>query len=998
MGTLFSGVGLVSGLDIQGLVDKLIAIESRPRDILIGRKKGLDAKRTIYMDISARVSAITARINALATVSAFKTNKVSSSDPTVLAATVNSAAAAGSYNFVVKSLASTQQVLSQGFASAGAALGGGTLTIEPAAARVDAQTKLNELNGFAGVRRGSFKIIAGTQEAKIDISDAVTVQDVLDRINAAGIGVKASIDGDRLLLETPGGAIQVKELDGGSAAADLGFGLGSTYNASGKLAGKDVVFASAATPLKALNDGAGVRRAIAGGDFTINGMTVDLSTILKDATRVARLNHGGGANLGKVKLTYVDAKNETVTKEVDLTGLKTVGELKTALETAAPELSLTLTSSKLVLSYKDGKTEKQLKVEDLTGTGAKDLGLLGDVKTGKITSHALLVVDQLSDIVAAINYAETNAGDIVAKIVDDHLVIEGGGSVSLAAVGTSKALEDLGFEAKTYSGPAAGARLLGGLDTVLLRTLNGGKGFVPGVVQLSAGATSATIDLSGAATLAEVVSKLRSGASAAGMTLDIGYDGTGTKLTINHVDGVTPVTLGDLTGTFAKDTGLAGSGPVLKSANLQRRYISEATLLSDLNGGRGVSAGKIKVIDSSGAAVSVDLNDTSVKTIGDVIDRINASGAKVKARLNDTGDGILIEDAAGGSGALKVEEDGGTTARDLNLLGEGTGGKLDGSFEQKITIGSGQTLQQLLDQVNKKSTLAKASLLNDGGGVNAFRLNLTSLTQGAAGELIFDGDALGLSFTTLNKAQDAKVLLGGGSGGVLLTSSSNTITGAMPGLNLTLNGTSEKPVVVNVAEDKEALLGNVNGLVETLNAALDRLNEVSKYDPETQTAGPLLGESEVNLVRGRLIRLITAKIPGMTGSIKRLSDLGFGVKEGRITFNEEKFREKLETDPSAVTAFFTTEETGAAAWMKDEIEFLIGEKGPLERRESAYESQAEDLSKRVAQLNELLDLKRARLMRQFLAMEQSLAQLQSQQNSLGAMTSLVSTMGSGAKK
>ena len=37
MGTITSGVGLVSGLDYQSLIDQLMAIEARPRDQLLTR-------------------------------------------------------------------------------------------------------------------------------------------------------------------------------------------------------------------------------------------------------------------------------------------------------------------------------------------------------------------------------------------------------------------------------------------------------------------------------------------------------------------------------------------------------------------------------------------------------------------------------------------------------------------------------------------------------------------------------------------------------------------------------------------------------------------------------------------------------------------------------------------------------------------------------------------------------------------------------------------------
>ena len=76
------------------------------------------------------------------------------------------------------------------------------------------------------------------------------------------------------------------------------------------------------------------------------------------------------------------------------------------------------------------------------------------------------------------------------------------------------------------------------------------------------------------------------------------------------------------------------------------------------------------IVDSNGVIGAVDLNTVGneAKTIGDVIDRINAiTTANVEARINDTGDGILLVDNANGSGKLEVKEVGTTAAADLRL-------------------------------------------------------------------------------------------------------------------------------------------------------------------------------------------------------------------------------------------------------------------------------------------------------------------------------------------
>ena len=110
--------------------------------------------------------------------------------------------------------------------------------------------------------------------------------------------------------------------------------------------------------------------------------------------------------------------------------------------------------------------------------------------------------------------------------------------------------------------------------------------------------------------------------------------------------------------------------------------------------------------------------DNEAKTIGDVIDRINAlANIDVEARINDAGDGIMLVDQAGGTGTLKVTEVGsGTAAADLRILGSGVATEIDGQTVQVID-GTSRFTVDLAIWANpaatfnsRRSTAAKASI------------------------------------------------------------------------------------------------------------------------------------------------------------------------------------------------------------------------------------------------------------------------------------------------
>lgn len=992
MGTISSGIGLISGLDIRSIVDQLIAIDGRPRDLLTRRAGTIDAQRTALVDISARISGVLSRLATLALRRSFEASAIRSSQPDVLTATAQGRVAPGSYSFFVRQLAASHQLVSRGFASPDAPLTPGRFVLESAQARVDHATRLDELNGYAGVQPGSFLLTDGQgRQARIDLADAGTLNDVIHRVNAAGLSIRAELHGEQLVLtETSGGAIRVEELEGGHAAADLGFGPGRTSSHSGRLEGGQLIYLAGGTPLARLNDANGVRRAAAGGDFTINGLTVDLSEILRGDTRLQRLNHANGVNLGRIRVTTTTAGGPEVSQEVDLTGLSTVGQIKEAIEGAVEGVTVTLASNRLIVSATGAGQGRRLRIEDVSGTAARDLRIAGSSDAGQIDGGGVLFVDSIRDVLAAINYAAGNDGSITAAIEGDRLVIHAGGSVELAALPGSGALEDLGFAAGTFGGSATGRRLLGGINTVLLSTLNGGRGFELGQIRIQAAGSDVTLDLRGAETLRDVIELLNEASAAEGLEIEAGYDPSGTRLTVRSLDGVSPVAITDVSGTFAQTSGIAGSGASLRGVNLQRQYLSETTALSSLNNGAGVAPGRVRITNGDGAVRTVTLS-ASDTTLADVLDRINAAGAEigVRARINDTGDGLLIEDASGGPFALKIEDESGTAARDLRIAGQSAAGRIDGSFELRIDLSANATLAELVTQINAAGGPARATLLNDGSGVSPYRIQLSAATTGLAGEIIADGLDLGLEFSTLSRAQDAQVVVGpDASSGVLATSSSNTLTDVVPGLTINLSATSVQPITVTIERDVESVVTAIRELVDGLNAALGRIAEVSEFDPETQQRGVLLGDGTVRLVESRLLRAFTGRIPGATGALQRLADVGIRLREGELQLDEETLRAKLTAEPDEVMEFFADPETGAAPYLQEQLKQLSDAGGLIDRRNDTLDRQRDDLNRRIEQLNTLLDRRRTQLSNRFLAMERALAELQAQQASLGQLASL----------
>lgn len=991
MGTLSSGVGLISGLDINSLVQRLMSLESRPRDILRSRIGVIDTQKTALLDLSARVSGILSRVGSLTQASTFRARSATSSNPSALTASAGPTASVGSYSFVVKQLSARQQLVSRGFSSGSALLSPGTFTLESTRARVDRPTSLAELNGLTGVQRGSFNIADASGATRtIDISDAVSMREVIDKINNAGINVRAEIRNDALVLkETTGGAVRIDELNGGGVAASLGFSAGNT-SGTGSVTGTNLMRLTGATSLGLLNDGNGLRHARAGGDFRFAAedlnIDVDLSGIIQESTRLERLNQGAGVSLGRVRIVTQDSDGHNVTREVDLTGKTTVGDIKQAFDAAAPDLNVSLSGSRITISYDQTTTDKTIRLEDITGSSVRDLGLDGASAGGRISGRDVLKIESLADVAAAINYASNNDGSVSASIGEHGISITSEKYFKLERIGNSAALEDLGLTETEFEGTINGGRIVGGIDTVLLGTINGGRGVNLGTVGINVGGTEISVDLRGSETLRDATQKLEDAARAAGLDLRVGLDTNGTRLTVQSQGGAS-ATIRDIDGNFAQTTGIAASGSNIRGANLQRQYVSAATKLSDLNDGRGVAGGRFRVVGTNGQSTIIDVTSGGNQSLGEIIDRINSANIGVAARINDTGDGLLLQDTAGGAGKLRITDESGTPARDLNILGEFDNGQADGTFEARFDISSATSLQALVDRINAHSTSqATASLINDGSSVAPYRMQLTAKNSGLAGEFLIDGLEQVMLFSTLSRAQDAKVVLGSNaSSGILITSSTDTIRNVAPGVDLNLTGVSDTAVTVSVAGNLEDATNAIDGLVTAFNQAFDRIKELSSYDSETEQGGPLLGDSAVQTLERRLYRLLSTHTAGATGAISSLSQIGVRLSNGKLTFDKTKFEQAYQREPQAVTDFFSKASVGFGSIAKKELDALTGTDGLIKRRDVAFDRAKTDLNKRVDQMNELLQRKQDRLYKQFQSMESALSQLQSQQNALGAI-------------
>lgn len=700
--------------------------------------------------------------------------------------------------------------------------------------------------------------------------------------------------------------------------------------------------------------------------------------------------HDGGLSAGQESVVYDDSDpqdrklifqiNETLTtanRVIELTNDDpTVRDLFRA---ARPSGS---NGTALVTSTDSGVTSGGTIIEPIEATQEATLG-------------ELLQVINAADPTRL--RAEIDADGDRLKLID--LTDDLGGTFSVESINQSGAAESLGFVYDAVGDTLTGRRILAGLGTSLLSSLNGGNGLgSPGEIEITdRSGASAIVDLDGAETLNDVISRINDaglGVQASindarnGIVLIDSTGATASNLIVSSVDPGTET---------AESLGLVVDAAVTKvnSGDLHRQLVSQNTKLVALNGGAGVSNGTFTIVDTDGESAVLNLQDAASKTVGDLITQINQLGIGVSAEVNPTGDGILLVDTAGGSVSLQVIEGSGRTAADLRLLGEQTEIDLDGqptkvidgSMTLRIEFDGTLTLDDLVEQINDELSGVKASVFNDGSVVNPFRFTLVSQLTGAAGALMFDTSDAGFSFNVTAQAQDSLVQFGDvGVAGIIASSSTNKFEDLIGGVTLTVQSVSSTPVNVSVSASQTNLVSAVETFVESYNKLRTRMTALTAFNAETNQSGVLLGDGTTLRVETDLMRLLSGSISGV-GSIQTLQAVGISLtQDGLLEFDQAKFDAQYAADPEGLERFFSTPQTGLSQRLDDAINQLAGrDDALLINRLDALTRTLVTNESRIEDLNARLEVSRERLLREFIRMEQVVSELQ---NSLSVISSI----------
>lgn len=140
--------------------------------------------------------------------------------------------------------------------------------------------------------------------------------------------------------------------------------------------------------------------------------------------------------------------------------------------------------------------------------------------------------------------------------------------------------------------------------------------------------------------------------------------------------------------------------------------------------------------------------------------------------------------------------------------------------------------------------------------------------------------------------------------GVKISRPSNVVDDVVTGVTLELLGESEENINVSISQNNTMIIDEVKAFVESYNALIPKLEELTRYDEDTKIAGVFNGNSDIRTIKGNLRRaMATTRFDD--GKNVSLSNFGLTFNDGgRLILDESKLRTELSANPQSVMDFF----------------------------------------------------------------------------------------------
>ena len=455
---MLASPGIGSGLDVNGIVNQLMALERRPLTSLDSKEAKQQTQLTAFGSLKGAIVSFQSSVAALANPAKYAAIAANLADTSLANVSATSAAVTGSHSVEIQTLAQEQKLKSANFPTTSTIIGSGTITIQ-----------------FGTYDGGTFTLNPDKATQSITISSNNSSLDgIRDTINQANAGVTASIvndgTGNRLVIASKdtglSNALKITTTDADTNNIDNSGLSQLAYDAStgGTSNLTETVAASNAT---LVIDGISISKASNKITDAIEGVTLDLlktnlgtTTTLnlsRDTTGIQSAVSSFVKSFNDLNKTITDlSKYDATTKQASiLTGDSTVRSIQTKirstisdpLTTAGGGLSLL---SEIGVSFQTDGTLKfdSTKLSTVLSDSTKDvstlfasIGKTSDSQVTFVSANSETANEKYSLDISQIATQGTAVGSIPAALtinsgINDRLdlIIDGvNASITIAA-------------------------------------------------------------------------------------------------------------------------------------------------------------------------------------------------------------------------------------------------------------------------------------------------------------------------------------------------------------------------------------------------------------------------------------------------------------------------------------------------------------------------------------------------------------------------------------
>jgi flagellar hook-associated protein 2 len=317
-----------------------------------------------------------------------------------------------------------------------------------------------------------------------------------------------------------------------------------------------------------------------------------------------------------------------------------------------------------------------------------------------------------------------------------------------------------------------------------------------------------------------------------------------------------------------------------------------------------------------------------------------------------------------------------------------------------VSIAAGATLDDAVSAINTTTGSPVYAVNVAGKLVLASRAtgesNRFTMADSAGGTLTQESERLG---------QNALVTVDS----VDFTPESNTLTGVIAGVELTLKGTTSS-VQVNVGApgpDKANLVAKMKAFTDAYNTVVDSVRAKVTEKPVANASsttdakkGSLYGDSGLNAVLRQLRQGVSDSVSGNAAALDQLGELGVSTGSasatinadsvaGKLTFDSAKLTAALDSDPLAVRKLLggITGTDGVAQRFEGLLDPVAGTDGLLASRISSEDSTLKRIADDLVTFDARLARKQEALNRQWSALETALAAAQARGQDISGLSS-----------